>query len=281
MHAAIEVPIRHGVRVAVRHLPPRGRGLRVASAVNRLFPPSDRLYRTTFDGGTRITCDLRDAVQAAVFYRGVYEDAVTHLLQAELRPGDVFVDIGANIGYFTLLASRRVGPAGRVHAFEPSPALAARLALDVAENPFATNVTVHHAAVADRSGEAVLVSPADVPSPAGEQYLTLPGTAGADDRTGPIVRMVTVDEAVPDLVADVVKVDVEGAERRVLHGMQETMRRSPPRLMLIEVIDRQLARFGDSAASLLDDMAVAGYAATMIEDPHHAPMMAFRPAGRG
>jgi FkbM family methyltransferase len=72
-----------------------------------------------------------------------------------LRPGMVVADVGANLGLYTLLAAERVGPAGRVHSFEPDPQNAALLRRNVAANVY-NNVVLHEAAVADRQGVVAL-----------------------------------------------------------------------------------------------------------------------------
>lgn len=104
------------------------------------------------------------------------------------KPGDTFLDVGANVGYFTLLASRAVGPGGSVHAFEPSPLLCQRLVADLRRNPFATNVTVHQVAVSDHRGTGWLSLPTDAPSPYGEQHLaSQPGQRNIGDYLDPML----------------------------------------------------------------------------------------------
>ena len=87
---------------------------------------------------------------------GLYELDTARVLKRLLRPGDHFIDGGANIGYFTLLAARLVGPAGRVDAFEPLPENHARLLAHLDLNGLADRVRVHRLALSDRAGEAVI-----------------------------------------------------------------------------------------------------------------------------
>lgn len=266
--------VRRATQLLVRVVPPRNRGMRLVRLVNKVLPPSERLYRTTYSHGITITCDLRDAVQSSIFYRGRHEEQITRLLLDELRPGDSFLDLGANIGYFTLLASRAVGPRGSVHAFEPSPLLCRRLSEDVGRNPFATNVTVHQTAVSDRSGTSWLSFPEDASSPYGEQHLE----AGREARSSSVpVDVVTIDSELPDLRFDVVKVDVEGAEMRALAGMRGSIENHRPRLILVEAADQLLARFGDSATDLGRYLDGLGYEVERAGDSYDAPMLACRP----
>ena len=180
---------------------------------------------------------------------GTTEPAVQAALQERLRPGDVLYDIGANVGFFTVLAARLVGPGGRVVAFEPLPENVAALNHNIALNQL-DNVTVIDAAVGAATGTAGLVL-ADEPtwarlSPrAGEAGSAPParetngraGGSGAPAAPSPAaieVRLVSVDEllaagALPP--PTLVKIDVEGAELEVVRGMRATLRRHRPVLL--------------------------------------------------
>ena len=138
---------------------------------------------------------------------GIYEAAKQRVVRELVRHGMNVVDIGAHAGFYTLAFSRLVG-AGRVWAFEPVPQLAQRLEFHVAENALA-NVTIHRLAVAERVGSA--------------RFRFLPDyeTMGALDEGGAMtVATTTLDSLVAAgmPVPDVVKIDVEGAELRILEG---------------------------------------------------------------
>ena len=161
---------------------------------------------------------------------GTTEPLVQAALQEHLGPGDVFYDIGAAVGFFTVLGARLVGPGGRVCAFEPLPANAAALRHNVALNGF-DQVAVIEAAVGRSAGTAVLELSAE-PTWA---RLASPASAGAERST--TVRVVSVDELLasgelppPTLV----KIDVEGAELEVIGGMTAALRRHRP-VMLCEM----------------------------------------------
>jgi FkbM family methyltransferase len=139
-----------------------------------------------------------------------------------VRPGDVVYDLGANVGYYSLAAARRVGPHGRVIAFEPLPDVADVLERHLAVNGI-RNVTVERCAVSDEDGEAWFD----------------PGVGSAYGRlseTGRIrVPTVSLDRfcAVRGLpLPNVVKIDVEGAELQALRGAVGILRRARPRVML-------------------------------------------------
>jgi len=82
--------------------------------------PRRRLARTYFGGV--MSCDLGDFIGNIIYHFGVWEPHVSAYIQSRLKPGDAFCDIGANIGYYSLLASRAVGPRGAVIAVGPSTA---------------------------------------------------------------------------------------------------------------------------------------------------------------
>ena len=95
-------------------------------------------------GGFLYQCDQRDSVAREVCYTGQYEPQETQLMSGLLRPADVFVDVGANWGYFSLAAAHWVGPRGRVVAFEPEPRLYRMLVTNVAANDIAWIEAHHH-----------------------------------------------------------------------------------------------------------------------------------------
>jgi FkbM family methyltransferase len=152
---------------------------------------------------------------------GTYEREQTALFEQMLDPGDTVLDVGANVGYYTLLASVLVGGGGRVHAFEPEPRNAGFLRRHVQINGRG-NVHVVQAAVSDVAGTARF----DFGSGTGTGRLA---QAGALE-----VRTVRLDDycAEHGLAPAAIKIDVEGAEMSVLQGARETLRRHLPVLFL-------------------------------------------------
>jgi FkbM family methyltransferase len=216
-----------------------------------------------------ITCDLRDAVQRSLFYLGTYEPRTSSLIQESLNRGDAFLDVGANAGHYTFLAARQVGPSGRVHAIEASEETARTLVCDVRNNGLEAFVSVHRVAAGAAPASATLRDGPDELSPIGTRYV-------APDGEGENVAVVSVDEMLPHFLPAVVKVDVEGADLQALRGMQGMIKRASPRLIVVEVDDAMLARFGDSAASLTEYLGGLGYRAEPIREEWHAPSLAFR-----
>lgn len=152
------------------------------------------------------------------FWTGAHEPEVLGVLASLLRPGSVYWDVGAHIGLHALFASRCVGPAGHVHAFEPSPSTAIRLRHGVALN-HANNVTVHELALSDQAGDAVLYD-----ADASAMRTLVPAVSHT---TGQPVQCETADRMAETLgCPDVIKIDAEGAEQMVLDGARQLLRRS-------------------------------------------------------
>lgn len=185
-------------------------------------------------GRSRYRCDLKHLIAREICLTGRYAPMETALVRACLVPGDTFVDVGANLGYFALLGAACVGPAGRVLAVEPDPRMAAALRENLALNR-AGQVRVVEAAAGEREGSALLAGYADRSGNWGASTLLRdrPGDGPSFPvRCASLDRL--LDEAAIDRVA-LVKVDVEGAESQVLRGMAEGLRRGRYRRVLVEM----------------------------------------------
>jgi FkbM family methyltransferase len=153
-----------------------------------------------------------------------YEPAVTRVLQTFLLEGTTFLDVGANLGYFSLLASTLVGPGGKVISIEAMPGNAALLKKTVAHNKRA-NITVHAVAAGDKTGVIHMVQPDRKNS----------GSPVMRDERGPEgveVPLVKLDDLVAAEHVSVVKMDIEGAEGLALCGLLETLKRNHPIIVL-------------------------------------------------
>lgn len=149
-----------------------------------------------------------------------WEEDVLRYLRTAVRPGMTVVDVGANVGFLSVLLSRLVGQEGHVHAFEP---LADNLLL-LRGNLWrhdCVNTTVHPFAVSDAPGSV-------------EMELDSEGASGAHLGSGIPVEAVTLDDALRGVKVDVLKVDVEGAEPMVLRGARELLARSPGLVAVVE-----------------------------------------------
>lgn len=178
-----------------------------------------------------------------------------------LRPGDVFVDVGANFGLHALLGASCVGPGGHVYAFEPVPANCQLLERHIALNDFGGRMTLVPKAVAETAGGTLELHGVQE----GLTFAASIGKRGAEDVVIK-VPVTTLDEALAKRTKPVrlIKIDVEGAEHLVLRGMRQLIERDHP-LLLIEVHTYALPAFGSSAEKLREDLAELGYAERVID----------------
>jgi FkbM family methyltransferase len=228
-----------------------------------LGPAQTRLIRCR--QGFRMQVNLSDWLGRHVYVTGEYEPPVARLVQTLLRPGDVFIDVGANIGFFSLLASKVVGSAGRVLAFEPDPQTRRCLDANVRLNN-ARNVTVHEQALSDRLEMVPFhLAPRD--------HTGLSSFRCLDSETGFISVQAGPLEAFVHELAGVrlVKIDVEGAESLVLRGMDSLLRRERPDI-IIEITDGFLRELGSSAAALQQQLRDLGYRINVIEHDAFIPV---------
>lgn len=170
-----------------------------------------------------------DVIGMPIALFGVYEFAVSHLVRQYLAPGDVFVDVGANIGYYSVIAAAAVGASGAVYAFEPSARIRARLERNVELNDM-RHITVRSEAIAASSGVVRLVEPPG----AGNDGLAYVDTSGG---TGGVeVRSVRLDELAEfaDRPPTLMKVDVEGGEPEVFRGASKLFERDDAPSIIFE-----------------------------------------------
>jgi FkbM family methyltransferase len=160
---------------------------------------------------------------------GTNELPVQKLLAKHLRSGDVFYDIGANVGFFSVICARLVGPEGAVYAFEPVTANANYIQKNASRNGI-RNVTIIRKAVSDKCGVGSLF----LAEYSGGAVLNV--AAPPPDLKGTVaVDVVSIDSLVATGTLkppNVIKIDVEGAELHVLHGMRRTLLSSRPIVIL-------------------------------------------------
>jgi FkbM family methyltransferase len=219
--------------------------------------------------GAKMLVDTRDAaISAWIVLDGLWETHVTGWLQQTLRPGQTFVDVGANAGYFTLLGGQLVGPTGRVVAVEAHPGLAELLRRNVVMNGLYGYVTTWHRAAWSSSTTLQLhqrlhSSGASSVGAIGQEAL---------DRLGDTEEMVEV-QAVPvdDLLVglppvDVLKMDIEGAELQAFTGLTRTLEASPRIAVMFEWAPALMEGVGDKAEALIDLLEGHGLRFRLLED---------------
>ena len=232
---------------------------------------SARRREFDFAATTRFGCTLsgntRDFIQRYIYYFGVWEPNISAWIERSLAPGDVFIDVGANIGYYSLLAGRIVGSHGKVVAIEALPEIFDRLARHVAENHL-ENVRLVNEAAAAEPGEITLYFGA-------EQNIgstSMVQSAETSDRTAtvparPLWAMLTAQERQR---ARVIKIDVEGAEATVVRGLQlDSPEYRRDLELVIEVSCERWHDEGARANEFIRFMQAFGFNVYVLRNDHH------------
>ncbi len=177
---------------------------------------------------------------------GQWEPFESTLVQSLLGPGDVFVDVGANIGYFSVLAAERVGGAGQVFAFEPDPENYRLLEANLALNGFGPRSHTVCAALAEADGEGVLYLSNDN---LGDHQVF----AAADTRRHIPIKLLDGGRYLAARAArvDLLKVDTQGAEHAVLSGLLPYLQGRPTLRLLVELTPLSLRQAGASGRQLV------------------------------
>lgn len=248
--------------------------------------------------GVSMIVDVRDpAISKPILALGEYEEPFARLLLSFVNRETHFVDIGANIGFFTLVVAQKARR-GRVWSVEPDDQNVKLLRASVALNGFEDRVEVHHLAASDADGElffSTLGHEANIGArftAKEESTLTERSLAGARKPTK--IRARTIDNLLRGGKVDVVKIDVEGHEPAVLAGMQEVLRRQRPvvfsefapgtirhisktdpaeMLHLVRACDYELAIVEESGAVTPMGSDVAGVLARHEEKKHHLDLL--------
>lgn len=203
-------------------------------------------HRTVSVFGTNLRLDLSNHVDRMI-YLGCYEALNTYRFKRILKPGMTVVDVGANIGYFTYLASKSVGPQGKVIAVEPHPANFHILQETVRSNHLA-QVTPVSIALGDQQGEGNILM-------ANQPDLVNRTASMVRDKTEQsfAVRVRTLDDCAEEWgirTIDLLKIDVDGFETPIIRGARKLLAAGRIRNIIIEYVDYWLQESGSSAEAL-------------------------------
>jgi len=193
---------------------------------------------------------------------GRYEAGTTRLVSQIVKPGMVVVDIGAHVGYFTLLAARLAGPAGKIYAFEPEPANHALLKENVQRNGY-TNVEVVNKAVSDQTGSTVLfISSMDT----GSNSLYQGRSSDGDQVTVEMIEFDSfhADNGNPHI--DLMKVDIEGAEIKAIQGMEKLLGNQDRPDLIIEFCPFLLKNAGHEPGEMLKKLGAVYPKISLVDD---------------
>jgi len=218
--------------------------------------------------GKTLNMDLRDqAVSSEIFAHGVWEPEETKFLERTLRPGMVFVDVGANIGYYTVIASGLVGSTGRVYAFEPDPENFGLLKRNVTANQ-CQNVFINQKAVAASTRRLFLYrSGTNFGDHRTYDPQILPVRERGAARSTVAVEAISLDEyfAAQPTNIDFIKIDIQGSEYDAFVGMRKTLRRNPGVTILTEFWPTGLRQAGLAPSALLDEVRADGFVIHRLE----------------
>jgi len=216
---------------------------------------------TVFIFGYKISLDLRNFLDRMI-YLGTYEPLNTYRFRKLLRPGMTVVDVGANIGYFSLLAARQVGPAGRVLALEPHPMNFAVLEQVQVSNAIGC-LTPMRIGLADTSGTAS-IGMADQ-----EAYPNRTASMVEPDASHTPVPVMSLDDLVESegiARIDLLKIDVDGFETRIIAGARKSLERGIIDHLIIEFNDFWLAKSGSSVPCLAEMISAGGLVDRSYQD---------------
>lgn len=211
------------------------------------FPDGSLLTQTIH--GLKYFVDPNDLIIAPqmVVYRQ-WEADISQLFRSLCRPESVVVDIGANFGYFSVLAANLIGSrgSGQVIAFEPNPALCQLLRRNRDINWSIAPVTLHEIALGERDDALIL----HVPTERGANG-SLSAPRGVDCTQIPVSVKPLDTVLPPDLAVDVMKIDVEGHEATVLRGARDVLARSPNLHLILEWSQKQMKAAGIAPEDVL------------------------------
>ncbi|MBL7767225.1 MAG: FkbM family methyltransferase [Chitinophagaceae bacterium] len=208
-----------------------------------------------FDEDIKIQLHLSDFIQQHIYFLGYYDRGLQQWIGQTLKTGDVYVDVGANVGCYTLLAAKRVGATGKVYAFEPVSHTADRLEQNIGLNHF-TNIQVVRKALYQENTELTFFLSSD-------DNVGMSSIHRHDAESGQteVIQAIKADdffnqEALSRI--DLIKIDIEGAEWFALQGMKETLLKYHP-LVVLEFSDELLSKSGIAPQQLISFFTDLGY----------------------
>ncbi len=234
--------------------------LRAGMRMTRMFFPTKSTVRQTKLDGLTLLVWANEYIGRRILTTGSFEAEDLARLSRLAKPGDICIDVGANIGLYSLFLGRLVGPGGRVLAFEPVKRNALLTQLNCELNGL-DHVEVIRAPLSDVSGKSLTPT-----VPEGDSAYTY-------FRDGPTKDGDTLSQTLDDVLergnmgkVALIKIDVEGAELTVLRGADRLLRSDRrPNVIMLEVVDEYLGRFGNSVAELCAWLGERGYAPHVAE----------------
>jgi FkbM family methyltransferase len=212
--------------------------------------------------------DSRESVLGpALLLQGLWEPEITDWFQTHVQPGQVVVDVGANVGYYSLLAANLVGPAGRVFAIEAHPRMAELLIRNAIING-RHNISAHNKAAWYRSEQLTFHMRRHFAANSSAGSMEGSNLAELDDVEDIVeVEAVRLDDLLANVKrVDLVKIDVEGAELQVFNGLGATMSSNPDIKVLFEWSPGQQNMLGTDPRAILHLLRDQGFKFSHIEE---------------
>lgn len=207
--------------------------------------------------------------------KGNHESYFEELLLTRIEPGHVFVDIGAHLGKYSLLAAKKMLGQGRVLAFEPHPRTFEFLARNIKKNKFETIIEAHNLAISPQVGEATLF--ADFLQ---SDFTSMVSVRDAKDAKAVRIRTTNLEACSPSLSLNCLKIDVEGAEPIVLEGCEAVLHRSRAEgkntTLFIECNPEALYAGGSSPELLLEQLKKLGFLTMALIDENQRTLVPIR-----
>lgn len=215
--------------------------------------------------GFRMSLNLAESYERIMYYSGVYAPWLAHVFKRILQPGDTVIDGGANIGFFSLLSAKRVGPNGAVHSFEPISGTFAQLSENIKLNGY-SNIIANRLALATESGQVEF----EVPQETGTN-LSL-GRLASIIHSGRGPRVAVETRSLDEYVAEanigkikLAKLDLEGGEMNAIKGMGRILGGHQITYLICELSLPLLEQQGIPYTAQRDAMAEFGYEAYLIK----------------
>lgn len=245
--------------------------------VRLLCPPAvpgqGQQFVAPFEGGL-IHVDTGSSIEYHLLFRGCHEPPIVDLIRKYVKPGDICLDVGANVGSLTLVMAQAVGPGGRVIAVEPHPAVCSRLQANVALNRLA-QVTVVQAAISDADGTTDFFGFDQGSFHQGVSSL-LPDAEACRKMTVRTVQGATLLQEAGIDRCDFLKIDVEGVESVVLNQFSDLIERCRP-VVICEYRKAHWTKFGHSLKDVLERFARLRYTMSVIHRRGLRPLGAEAP----
>lgn len=256
------------VRAYIRHFPfATGKKAYWNYIVLPFFACASFNYKTATLDGSVFMGNTNDLIQRYIYYFGVWEPHLTHWIEQRLSPGDTFVDVGANIGYYSLFASNLVGNSGRVIAIEASPLICKRLQEHVHLNR-AENVKVLNVAATNKREKLKIYF-----GPEGNigmtSILERKGSTPECEVEGMPLPMILEPAEIKN--ARLIKIDVEGAEWAVVEGLYPMLQSCRRDLeIVVEINPEKLTEQGKRPDDIVNRFRASGFQAYGMENRYTA-----------